>query len=113
MTVLTAVSRISGVIMPNAPIASTRRVHQVVVQRAWLSIAIASRINAGAMLVPDKDRIHAGQILHRRRPVHVAVAHQRELGIDAFGGEGLRQRFIDRHVVHGGVLSDREIARAG
>ena len=60
---------------------------------------------AGAVLVPGAKARHAVEILHRARPMHVAVAHQREMGVDSFGREGLGKRFIDRHVLHGGDLS--------
>jgi hypothetical protein len=49
----------------------------------------------------DLERGHAVQVLHRRDPMHVAVSHQGEMGIDAFGGEGLGQRFVDRQVCMG------------
>jgi hypothetical protein len=39
--------------------------------------------------------------------MHVAVTHQREMGVDAFGREGMGQRFIDRHVFHGDNLQWR------
>src|SRR6185437_7548915 len=44
------------------------------------------------------------QVLHRRGPMHVAVAHQRELAVDAFGRKRLGQRLVNRHVLHGAVL---------
>ena len=47
------------------------------------------------MLVPRVDEPHARQARHRRRPVHVGVAHQREQDVGALGGEGLRE-----HVGH-------------
>ena len=50
---------------------------------------VAHRHGAGAMLVPGVEHLHAVDLLHRRRPMHVAVAHQGEMGVDAFGGEGL------------------------
>jgi hypothetical protein len=56
------------------------------------------------MLVPGAKARHAVEVLHGARPMHVAVAHQREMGVDAFRREGLGERFIDRHVFHGGGL---------
>jgi hypothetical protein len=44
---------------------------------------------------------HALDVLQRRAPVHVAVAHQGEKGFDAFGDKGLRQGFVDRCAGHG------------
>jgi hypothetical protein len=50
---------------------------------------IAHGHGARAMLVPGGKRRHAVEIFHRARPMHVAVAHQREVRVDAFGGESL------------------------
>ena len=63
---------------------------------------IAHGHGAGAMLVPDGERVHAVEVLHGRGPMHVAVAHQGEMGVDAFGREGMGQRFVDRQVAHCG-----------
>jgi hypothetical protein len=35
--------------------------------------------------------------------MHVAVAHEREVGVDAFRREGLGERFIDGQVFHWGA----------
>jgi hypothetical protein len=40
------------------------------------------------------------QLRKRRRPVHVAVAHQNELGIDAFRGERLGKRIVENRLLH-------------
>jgi len=66
---------------------------------------IAHGHGAGAMLVPGAERGHPVEVLHGGRPMHVAVAHQREVGVDAFRREGLGERFIDRHVLHRGCVS--------
>ena len=34
--------------------------------------------------------------------VHISVAHEGEVGGDAFRGKGLGQCFVDRHVLHYG-----------
>ena len=36
--------------------------------------------------------------------MHVAVAHEREMRVDAFGGKGLGQSFVDRNVLHRAFL---------
>ncbi len=41
---------------------------------------IAHRHSAGAMLVANMDHAYAVHVLHRRCPMHVAVAHKREEG---------------------------------
>src|SRR4051794_15451004 len=43
------------------------------------------------MLVAGVDQPSLLVIRHRRRPVHVGVAHQREYCVDTLGGEGLGQ----------------------
>ena len=42
----------------------------------------------GAVLVAGMHHLHAGQLRHRHRPVHVGVAHQGEQHLDALGREG-------------------------
>jgi len=49
----------------------------------------AVRHGAGAVLVPRRERAHAIEFLHGSNPMHVAVAHQGEMGVDTLGGEGL------------------------
>ena len=59
---------------------------------------VAHRHRAGAVLMARVIGVHAVDVLHRRHPVHVAVAHQREVMIDSLGREGIGQRHIGRHV---------------
>jgi len=54
------------------------------------------------MLVPGMKHPHAVDLRHRRGPVHVAVTHQAEQGIDALARKGLSQHFIDRQIAHFG-----------
>jgi hypothetical protein len=42
---------------------------------------------------------HAGEAFHGGRPVHVPIAHQGEVRVDAFRREGLGQCFMDGQVV--------------
>jgi len=61
---------------------------------------IAHGHSAGAVLVPGRERAHAIEFLHGGNPMHVAIAHQGEMGVDTLGGEGLCQRLIDRNILH-------------
>lgn len=74
---------------------------------------IAHGHGAGAMLVPGAKRPHAVEILHGARPMHVAVAHEREVGVDAFRREGLGQSLIDGQVFHWGCSTEEISTRSG
>jgi hypothetical protein len=63
------------------------------------------------MFMAREVRAHAVEVLHGSGPVHIAVAHQREIGVDTFGREGLGQRFIDRHVFHGDIFCSMECGK--
>ena len=57
----------------------------------------------GAMLVARMHHLHAGQLRHRHRPVHVGVAHQGEQRVDALGREGAGQHVGHLQLAHLGV----------
>src|SRR5262245_41359816 len=52
------------------------------------------------MLVTHRVGRHAVEVLHGGGPVHVAVAHQGEMGVDAFRREGVGQGLVDGEVLH-------------
>ena len=56
------------------------------------------------MLVAGVIHLHAVDLRHRSRPMHVAVTHQVEHGIDALAREGLGQHFVDRQIAHFFIL---------
>ena len=66
---------------------------------------VAHRHADGAVLMPGVERLHAVDLRHRGRPMHVAVAHQVEHRVDAFAGEGLGEHLVDRQIAHGLLFS--------
>ncbi|HEY8874917.1 MAG TPA: hypothetical protein VIM52_17945 [Stellaceae bacterium] len=54
----------------------------------------------GAVLVAGVDQPRPLVVGHRRRPVHVRVAHQGEQHVGALGGEGLGQNVANLVVAH-------------
>ena len=56
---------------------------------------VGGRRRHGGVLVPDVDRFHTRQFGQGGGPVHVAVAHQDELGVDPLGKEGVCEGFVE------------------
>ncbi len=67
---------------------------------------VGGRRRDGGVLVPDVDGLYARQFGKGGGPVHVAVAHQDELRVDALREEGIGEGFVE--LGHGrGTLGDR------
>ena len=56
---------------------------------------VGRRCRYGDVLVPDVDGMHARQFGEGGGPVHVAVAHQDELGVDSLRKERFGEGFVE------------------
>ena len=54
----------------------------------------------GAMFVTRVNRAHAMSLGQRNAPVHVAVAEQREMRVDALCGKGVSEHVIKAVIRH-------------
>ena len=69
---------------------------------------IAHCHRTGAVLVAHRKGGHAIEILHGGGPMHVAVPHQGEMGVDTLRREGFGQGCVDGLVLHGGAKREDE-----